>query len=103
MGAAAFLLAGVIVAVYGTHLMTEEFHPFKIGELIKSLVITFFLLLTLQWKKANELVADISLTEVNPQDRSKALKGVYFLLMSFVLQTIGAALAVLDVIVGPHS
>jgi hypothetical protein len=102
MGAAAFLLAGVVVAVYGTYLMTQEFHPFRIGSLVISVVTALFLIVTFQWKSANHLVADISLTEVNPQDRSKALKGVYFLFLSFILQTIGAVLAVMDVLVSTH-
>ena len=97
------MLAGVVVAVYGTYLMTTAYHPFKTLDLIKNMARTFFRLSTLRWRKAKELITDVSNLEVNKEDRAKSLMGVYFLFLSFVLQTAGAVLAVLDVVISAHA
>ncbi|HZE82385.1 MAG TPA: hypothetical protein VE604_15905 [Candidatus Polarisedimenticolia bacterium] len=103
LGAAVFLLAGVAVAVYGTYLMTTAYHPFKTFDLIKNVIRTFFRLSTFRWRKAKALITDVSNLEVNKEDRAKSLMGVYFLFLSFVLQTVGAVLAVLDVVISLHA
>lgn len=99
ISAAGLLLLGVIVAVYGTYLMTLAYHPFKKLDLIKNILRVCLRLTTFRWRSANRIVEDaVSFAEANPENRPKSLRGIYFLFVSFVLQTAGSILAVIDVL-----
>ncbi len=99
--AAGLLLLGVLVAVYGTYLMTLAYHPFKTKlDLVKNILRVSWLFATFRFRAAHELVDTVEqFAEVNPEDRTKSLRGIYFLFLSFVLQTAGSILAVIDVLV----
>jgi len=100
IGAAVFLLIGVVVAVYGTYLMTTAYHPFKKLDLVRNMLRVSFRLVTIQWRAADDLIKDVaSVALANPEDRPTSLRGVYFLFVSFLFQTVGAILAVVDVLI----
>lgn len=91
-------LAGVLLGLLGTYLMTSAYHPFGEGGLIKNFFRVVGLALTLRWKQAKDIVTDVvSFGDLNPEDRRKSLTGIYLLFLSFAVQTAVAILGVFDV------
>jgi len=92
-------LAGVLVGIVATYLMTTAYHPFGGGGVLKNWFRCMGMFITFQWKSAVELIGDVaSFGELNKEDRAKSLLGIYILGFSFALQTVGAALAIADIV-----
>ena len=96
--AAIFTFAGVVIGIIGTYLMTSAYHPFKAPAVIYNFFRVIGLLLRFQWKRAREMLSDAAFFgEINPEDRARSLLGIYVLGISFLFQTVGAALYIIDV------
>ena len=81
--------------------MTMAYHPFD----NKGFGVTknFFRILvrfaTFRWKSARQLISKAAYYgEMNEEDRSLSLSGIYVLSFSFLLQAIGAFFAIADVL-----
>jgi hypothetical protein len=99
--AAAFTLLGVVIGVVGTYLMTSAYHPFNAPAVTFNFFRVLALFITFQWKKAWDMLGDAAFFgEVNREDRTKSLFGIYVLGVGFLFQTIGAILFVVDVFNG---
>jgi hypothetical protein len=99
--AAGFTFLGVIVGVLGTYLMTMAYHPFDKPGVVYNFFRVMGLVLTFRWSAAMAMIDDASFFgEMNPEDRAKSLRGIYVLGASFVFQTAGALLTIIDVLIG---
>jgi hypothetical protein len=99
--AAVSSLIGVVLGVVGTYLMTSAYHPFNAQGVMYDFLHVVFLFLTFRWKRGLRMIGDAAFFgEVNPEDRRRSLLGIYVLGVSFLFQTAGAALFVLDVFAG---
>ena len=97
--AALFGFIGVVIGIIGTYLMTSAYHPFGAPGVSYNFVRVFWLFLTFRWKQAMEMLSDAAFFgEVNREDRTRSLLGIYVLGISFLFQTAGAALAIVDVL-----
>ena len=98
--AAILSLAGVIVSTHGTYLLTRWYHPFTEGGFVASLR-------RMMWRKmrgkneelSRHLRVTTALAKLRPEDKSRSLDGIYWVFVGFVLQTIGALLVLLDVLI----
>jgi hypothetical protein len=100
--AALFSLVGVVLGVVGTYLMTSAYHPFNAQAATYDFLHVVFLFLTFRWKRGLRTIGDAAFFgEVNPEDRRRSLLGIYVLGVSFLFQTAGALLFVVDVFTGP--
>jgi hypothetical protein len=99
-GAAGLTLAGVFVGVYGTYKMTKFYHPYRWAGFVKSVVMTMYRDLTGQEDKVNRhnRVA-AKLAGMTPEDKADSLRGVEWVFVGFLLQTGGAIIVLIDVIV----
>lgn len=96
-------LLGVLVGVYGTHQMTMAYHPFGGAGVIRNFFRMVVLFLIFRWNSAKTLIGDAAFFgEMNREDRTQSLMGIYILGVSFLLQTAGAAFAVADLIITAH-
>ena len=99
--AAGFTFAGVVIGIVGTYLMTSAYHPFNAPAVVYNFFRVIGLFLTLRWKRGIEMLSDAAFFgEINREDRTRSLLGIYVLGISFLFQTIGASLYVLDVFTG---
>lgn len=90
-------MAGVVLGVAGTYLMTAAYHPFGGSGVFRNWLRCVFMFVTFRWKSALELIGDVaSFGELNRENRAKSLLGIYVLLLSFAFQTLGAAFAIAD-------
>lgn len=113
-------LAGVIVSVIGTYLLTKWYHPYTEGGFFKHIQEAPFLAMILlqkparnipgegpqieapQTEKARKRLAKLDriadLAKVNDERRSVSLVGIDLIFIGFVLQGIGAVSSLIDVI-----
>jgi hypothetical protein len=99
--AAILTLLGVITGVYGTYLMTAAYHPFDSEGwgVTKNFFRVMVHFATFRWKSAKLLIRKAAFYgEMNKEDRALSLAGIYVLSFSFLLQTVGAAFAIADVL-----
>src|SRR5216684_517088 len=99
LAAAILTLLGVIVGVYGTFLMTMQYHPFdrRGWGVAKNFLRVMVRLGTFRWKSAKVLITKAArFGEVNDEDRALSLTGIYVLSFSFLLQVAGGAFAIAD-------
>jgi hypothetical protein len=96
-GAAILTLAGVFVGVYGTYKMTKYYHPYSWLEFAKSIRTAMWRDLTGQSESAdrqNRVASRLAGSE----DKAISLRGVEWVFVGFVIQTLGAILALIDVL-----
>jgi hypothetical protein len=101
LAAAILTLLGVLTGVYGTYLMTMAYHPFDSTGwgVTRNFIRVMWRLATLRWKSAKALIQKAAFYgEMNKEDRALSLAGLYVLSFSFLLQTVGASLAIADVL-----
>ena len=103
LGAAGFALLGVVVGIVGTLLMTRMYHPYTSTQIFRNIfgVLKRFVLSGRQ-EAENLLQASSDLGEINKENRARSLFGLYLLICSFFLQTLGAVLGVLDAMLPPE-
>jgi hypothetical protein len=90
-------LIGMALGMWGTLLMVRAYHPFSTLRVVVNLLQVLALCLTGRMKQAGQLLEDASrLAEINEENRFRTLVGIYLLVFSFLLQTLGAALIVID-------
>lgn len=106
IGVAASALLGVLLGSVGSYLMTSAYHPFAQRELWKAFIRALGFFVTFRFKKALQLISDtVYFAEVNQENKRLSLLGIYILFLSFVVQTVSALLAVIDVAINetqPH-
>lgn len=93
----AVTLLGVLLGAYGTLLMCREYHPFGTWSVIRHLLWIIRKLVT--GKKIEVVFALKTASEfatINPTNHYRTLAGVYVLVFSFLVQTAGAVLILLD-------
>jgi hypothetical protein len=97
IGAAIFTLLGVVVGVVGTMQMTRMYHPYTLRQVSWSILGVIWTWVTSGPSKAEAFLKDsAALGEINPENRFRSLAGLYLLILSFVFQTLGASLSVVD-------
>jgi len=90
-------LLGVVIGAYATLLMCREYHPFTNGGMIRHLL---WLAGRVMAGKAEEVRSALetasAFAESNPVNKTRTLAGVYVLVFSFFVQTLGAVLILVD-------
>lgn len=95
-------LIGVILGTWGTLLMCRAYHPFSTWKVIVHLADVMGSLLRGNTAAASQAIKDASeFARVNPENKYRTLTGVYILVFSFALQTIGAILILADLAAHP--
>ena len=90
-------LLGVLIGAYATLLMCREYHPFGTWSVMGHLFWIGWKLLVGDVKEVRiALKAASEFAQVNPANRYRTLAGVYVLVFSFLVQTLGALLIVID-------
>lgn len=101
--AAALTLVGVVIGVVGTYLMTSAYHPFNAPAVTFNFFRVVGLFITFRWQRAWEMLGDAAFFGgVNREDRTRSLFGIYVLGVSFLFQTAGAILFIIDVFTGSN-
>jgi len=95
-------LVGVVLGAYGTLLMCRPYHPFTTWGVVQHLLWIAGKILTGNTQAAREAIRDANdFSTINPEKRDRTVAGVYVLVFSFIVQTIGAALILVDLVVHP--
>ena len=95
-------LVGVVLGAYGTLLMCRPYHPFTTWGVVQHLLWIASKVLTGDVKAARRAIRDANdFSTINPEKRDRTVAGVYVLVFSFIVQTIGAVLIVADLVVHP--
>jgi hypothetical protein len=90
-------LLGVLLGVRGTLLMCRAYHPFQTSAVVWPILKTVGRVLRGDIAALEESVeATSDLASLNQENRARTLAGVYLLIFSFFLQTLGAMLLVAD-------
>lgn len=93
----AITLLGVLLGAYATLLMCREYHPFGTLAVIRHL---FWIAGKLAVGRTQDvraaLQAATDFAKINPANRYRTLAGVYVLVFSFFVQTLGALLILVD-------
>jgi|SRR5579864_43885 len=104
---AVLTLIGVAVGVYGTYLMTKFTQPFGPLGFMKSMVRTVMLMLLGETDKKNHYVSVAStFAKLKEENKGETLVGVHWVFFGFFLQTWGAILILVDVLIvnlSPHA
>jgi hypothetical protein len=100
IGGALLTLAGVVIGVYGTFLMTKFYHPYSIPGFVVSVIRNAWLTLTGQ-KEKKALHAEIAtkFASITAESRGESLYGIQWVFFGFFLQTVGAVLILADTLV----
>lgn len=94
----AITLLGVLVGAYATLLMCREYHPFGTWSVFGHLWwIAGKLLVGKTQEVRTALRAASEFAQINPANKYRSLAGVYMLVFSFFVQTIGSLLILIDV------
>jgi len=93
-------LLGVILGAWGTLLMCRPYHPFSTWGIVKHLSWIAKQVLAGKLQDARDAIREAeAFSTINPENRYRTVAGVYLLVFSFAVQTIGAALILVDMIV----
>jgi len=96
-------LVGVVLGAYGTLLMCRPYHPFTNWGVVQHLVWIAGKVLTGNTQAAREAIRDANdFSTINPENRDRTVAGVYVLVFSFIVQTIGAVLILVDLVIHPN-
>jgi hypothetical protein len=97
ISAAALSLVGVLVGVYGTYVLTKWYHPFGWWSFTMSIVVMFWRKITFAEAKSERVnKTAAALAGMTPENRAESLHGLHWIFLGFLLQTAGAALAMVD-------
>jgi hypothetical protein len=95
-------LIGVVLGAYGTLLMCRPYHPFGTWDVVRHLLWICSRLLVGDTQTARHAIRDANeFSTINPENRYRTVAGVYVLVFSFIVQTIGAVLILVDLVVHP--
>src|SRR5271166_2709510 len=95
-------LIGGVLGAYGTLLMCRPYHPFGTWGVVQHLLWIAGKVVTGNTQAAREAIRDANdFSTINPENRDRTVAGVYVLVFSFIVQTIGAALILVDLVVHP--
>jgi len=90
-------LVGVILSVWGTLLMSRQYHPFGTWKLFKHIVRVIRITIFSGRTPAKALIAKAShFADLNVENRIRTLTGLYILALSFAVQTLAAVLILID-------
>jgi len=90
-------LVGVVLGAYGTLLMCRPYHPFGTWGVVRHLLWICGKVLTGDIEAAREAIREANeFSTINPENRYRTVAGVYVLVFSFIVQTIGAVLILVD-------
>ena len=91
-------LLGVVVGAYATLLMCREYHPFTNRGMIRHLFwMAGQLILGKREEVRSALLTASAFAHENAANKTRTLAGVYVLVFSFFIQTLGALLIVIDI------
>jgi hypothetical protein len=83
--------------------MCRAYHPFSTGRVLVHLFGVARKFATGKWSDAREGLSTASeFSTLNPENRLRTLTGVYVLVFSFLVQTAGAMLILIDTYVASH-
>ena len=90
-------LLGVFAGAWGTLLMCRPYHPFGTWRVLLHLASVAGMVLRGRFAEASQSIRNASdFSAINPENRFRTLEGVYVLVFSFLLQTLGATLIFAD-------
>jgi hypothetical protein len=90
-------LLGVIAGAWGTLLMCRPYHPFGTWKVLIHLFSVAGMVVRGKFSEASDAIRGASdFSSINPENRFRTLEGVYVLVFSFLLQTVGALLICAD-------
>jgi hypothetical protein len=90
-------LLGVVLGAYATLLMCREYHAFGTWDIIRHLFWIAGKLATGRTEDARNALKDASeFARINAANQYRTLAGVYVLVFSFLVQTVGAILILVD-------
>ena len=93
----AITLLGVVLGAYATLLMCREYHAFGTWDIVQHLFWICGKLVTGKTEDVRNALKDASeFARINPVNQYRTLAGVYVLVFSFLVQTVGAVLILLD-------
>lgn len=102
VSAAIFALLGIVVGVFGTLQMTRMYHPYTSLQVFRNILGVISRWVISGRAEAEALLkTSADLGEINKEDRTRSLFGLYLLILSFVFQSVGAGLAVVDTFLPP--
>jgi len=92
-------LLGVALGAWGTLLMCRPYHPFSTWGIVQHLLWILGRLVVGKMEEARQAVRSAEkFSTINPENRYRTVAGVYLLVFSFVVQTVGAVLILVDMI-----
>jgi hypothetical protein len=92
-----FVLLGVLAGTWGTLLMCRSYHPFGTWKVLLHLLAVAGMVVRGKFSEASDSIRGASdFSSINPENRFRTLEGVYVLVFSFLLQTLGAILILAD-------
>jgi len=87
----AVTLAGVLLSIWGTFLLTRWYHPFDFRNFVKAAVHVTLLYIRGRSKEANEYIeAATKIGHLNEERRARSMAGLLVIFAGFLLQAIGA-------------
>ena len=90
-------LFGVVIGAYATLLMCRVYHPFTNGGMIRHLFWLAGRLVLGELEEVRSALATASaFAQDNTESKTRTLAGVYVLVFSFFVQTLGASLVLFD-------
>ena len=93
-------LVGVVLGAYGTLLMCRPYHPFGTWGVVRHLLWICGRVLAGDTARARQAIRDANdFSTINPENRDRTVAGVYVLVFSFLVQTVGAVLILVDLMV----
>jgi len=100
IGAPFFSGAGVVLGVYGTYLVTRQYHPFDKAGFARTVARLLILRITRRGDEADRAIK-VAIGLADPEDRWQTLNGVYYVFLGFVAQVVGSLLWLVDAML-PH-
>lgn len=95
-------LIGGMLGAYGTLLMCRPYHPFGTWGVVRHLLWVCGRLLVGDAGATRQAIRDAdAFSTINTENRDRTVAGVYVLVFSFIVQTIGAVLMIVDLVVHP--
>jgi len=96
-------LIGGVLGAYGTLLMCRPYHPFGTWGVVRHLLWICGRVLAGDATATQQAIRDAdAFSSVNAENRDRTVAGVYVLVFSFVVQTVGAVLILVDLLVHPN-